>query len=211
MDVIDDLAVFVREGLSRGVSRPDIERVLLQAGWRAEQVTEALRTYADVPFPIPVPRPRPYQSARDAFMCLSVFATLYISAYSLGALVFGLIDTRFPPAGHATPAMLLAQIRWSVAWLVATVPVFVFMRWRTARDIARDPTKRDSRIRRQITYVTLFIASATLLGDVTTLVYNLLAGETTISFVLKVLTVAAIAGGALWYYLGDIRDTGWQE
>lgn len=205
MTVGDDLALFVREGLSRGVSRGDIEQVLLEAGWRPEQVKGALRAYADVSFAIPVPRPRPYQSARDAFMYLLLFTTLYIGAYSLGALLFGAIDRAYPPGGRVTDAMILAQIRWSVSWLIVTVPVFVFIRQTLAREITKDPTKRDSKIRRQVTYVTLFVASATLLGDVTTLVYNFLGGELTAPFVLKALTVGVVAGGGFVYYLRDLR------
>jgi hypothetical protein len=76
----------------------------------------------------------------------------------------------------------------------------------TARAVQADPSKRSSRIRRQLTYLTLFIASCLLIGDVTTLIYSFLGGELTMRFVLKVLTIAAIAGTAFWYYLNDVRD-----
>jgi len=38
-----------------------------------------------------------------------------------------------------------------------------------------------------------------------TLVYNVLGGELTLRFFLKVLTVAVIAGGTFAYFLWDIR------
>ena len=44
-----------------------------------------------------------------------------------------------------------------------------------------------------------------LIGDVTTLVYNALGGELTIRFLLKIVTVALIAGTAFVYYLRDLR------
>jgi hypothetical protein len=44
-----------------------------------------------------------------------------------------------------------------------------------------------------------------LLGDTTTLIYNLLGGDITTRFILKVLVVAAIAGSAFTYYLLDLR------
>ena len=44
-----------------------------------------------------------------------------------------------------------------------------------------------------------------LVGDVTSLIYNLLGGEITARFLLKVLVVAFIAGSVFWYYLTDIR------
>jgi membrane protein YqaA with SNARE-associated domain len=45
----------------------------------------------------------------------------------------------------------------------------------------------------------------TLIGDVITLIYNFLGGELSARFVLKILTVAVIAGGVVAYYLADIR------
>jgi hypothetical protein len=73
------------------------------------------------------------------------------------------------------------------------------------QQIQRNPFKRLSPARRWLTYLTLFIASGTLLGDTTTLIFNLLGGDLTIRFTLKVLVVAAIAGSAFTYYLLDLR------
>ena len=42
-------------------------------------------------------------------------------------------------------------------------------------------------------------------GDLITLVYNVLGGELTVRFVLKVITVAAIASTVFGYYLWDLR------
>jgi preprotein translocase subunit SecY len=92
-----------------------------------------------------------------------------------------------------------------VSALIVAFPVFLYTSWLTGRAIQKDPVKRLSKIRRWLTYVTLFIAATVLIGDVTTLIYNLLGGELTMRFVLKVVTVALIAGTAFTYYLGDLR------
>ena len=76
---------------------------------------------------------------------------------------------------------------------------------RTSADIRREPAKRASAIRRWLTYLTTFIASGCLIGDVIALVNNVLGGELTVRFLLKVLTVGVIASAAFWYYLTDIR------
>ena len=57
----------------------------------------------------------------------------------------------------------------------------------------------------RLEYMTLFVAAGVIIGDVVTLIYNLLGGEITIRFMLKVLVVAFIAGSVFWYYLPDIR------
>ena len=54
--------------------------------------------------------------------------------------------------------------------------------------------KRTSKVRRWLTYLTLFASACALIGDVTTLVYNALGGELTIRFVLKV-TVDSLPAG----------------
>jgi hypothetical protein len=71
--------------------------------------------------------------------------------------------------------------------------------------ITSDPSKRDSRPRKWLTYLTLFVAAAVILGDVITLVYNVLGGEYSMRFLLKVTTVAVIGGGILFYFLADMR------
>jgi Domain of unknown function (DUF5671) len=202
----DELLTFVRDALARGRSRGEIAEVLQRAGWSREQLTSALDAYADVEFAVPVPMPRPYLSARDAFLYLVLFTALYATAYHLGSLVFDLINLVFPDnAMDSYTRHVRAGMRWSIASLIVAFPVFVFMTRFVGREIARDPGKRRSKIRRWLTYVTLFFAACVLIGDVTTLVYNALGGELTIRFVLKVLTVALIAGGVFGYYLQDLR------
>jgi len=102
MAITDDLVGFIRDALARGLPRPQIENVLLRAGWNPEQVKRALGGFAEVDFPIPVPRPKPYLSAREAFIYLLLFSTLYVSAYSLGSLLFQFINRAFPDP--VTPA-----------------------------------------------------------------------------------------------------------
>ena len=203
----EELRSFVRNGLARGVPRAELEDVLDRAGWPASEVHGALTSFAEVQFPIPVPRPQPYLSARDAFLYLLMFTTLYVSAFSLGQLVFQFINQALPdPATDAFAAESSRQaIRWSVSYLIVAFPVFIGVSHLIGRDLTADPSKRASKVRHWLTYLTLFVAAAVLIGDVTTLVYNLLGGELTARFLLKVLTVGSIAGTAFWYYLSDLR------
>jgi hypothetical protein len=205
-NIPDELSEFVKASLTRGVPRSDIEAVLRKGGWTLDQTRSALALFLDLEFLVPVPRPRPSLDARDAFMYLLLFSTLYVSAFHVGSLTFDMINRTFPdPAEPArASAYVRASMRWSIASLVVAFPVFLYMSWLVGRDIASDPNKRRSRVRRWLTYLTLFVAALALIGDVTTLVYNALGGEITTRFLLKVLTVAVIAGTVFWYYLSDI-------
>ena len=126
--------------------------------------------------------------------------------------MFDFINRAFPdPAAGSFDAYggyeayVAQRIRWSVSSLIVACPVFLYMSWSTGRAVSLDPTKRASKVRRWLTYWTLFVAACALIGDFTTLVYNLLGGELTVRFVLKVLTVGLIAGTAFTYYLRDLR------
>jgi hypothetical protein len=97
-------------------------------------------------------------------------------------------------------------MRWSTAALLIAFPVFLWLSRRAYLAARRDPEKRTSKVRKWLTYLTLFVAATALLCDLITLVYYLLGGELTVRFLLKVLTIAAVAGAVFGYYLWDLRQ-----
>ena len=199
------LVGFVREGIERGLARGQLQDALIRAGWPADQVRRALAGFADVEFPIPVPRPAVSTRPREAFLYVVLFMALFVSAFNLGAVLFGLIDLALPDPAGLPPEVTRELLRLSVAALVVASPVFAFVTRVVRRGVEAQPSARASGIRLQLTYLTLFIASCVLVGAVTALLYSFLGGELTARFVLKALTVTAIAGGAFGYYLGDLR------
>lgn len=207
MAIDSELLGFVREALARGMPRSQIEEVLLRAGWEPAQVRSALSSFAEVDFPVPVPRPKAYLSARESFLYLLLFTLLYVTACNLGSLIFQFINWAFPDPGEPMgfQADTREAIRWAVASLLIAFPIFLYLSRLVRREIRRDPEKRHSRVRKWLTYMTLFIAAAVIVGDLTALVYSFLGGELTVRSVLKVATVGAIAGAVFGYYLWDVR------
>jgi hypothetical protein len=200
-----ELERFVHEALAHGQPRDAIRQALAAAGWSEEQTRGVLDGYAEVDFPVPVPKPRASVSAREAFQYLVLFATLYFSAYHLGSLLFDLINRALPDAADEARVLFGDSLRFSFASLLIAFPVFAYMARNVAIEVARHPIKRLSPVRRWLTYLTLFFASGILIGDMTTLVYNLLGGDATPRFLAKVVVVAVIAGGVFHYYLRDLR------
>ncbi|KRG44092.1 hypothetical protein ARC78_05915 [Stenotrophomonas pictorum JCM 9942] len=202
-----ELESFVRDALIRGHTRQQVSQALLAAGWSSEQARGALDSWAEVDIPLPVPRPRASLSAREAFVYLLLFSTLYFFAWNLGSLLFKLIEHALPdPADAQWQVLRLGPaIRWSVSALVISFPVFAFLSQRISRDVTRHPIKRLSPVRCWLTYLTLFIAATVLIGDLTTLVYNVLGGELSLRFGLKVLVVGVLAGTVFGWYLWDLR------
>jgi hypothetical protein len=204
-----ELTSFVKEALAQKTSKDEIRKALLSAGWESEEVSSALNAFADVVFPVPVPKRRPYLSAREAFVYLVLFLCLYISAFSFGRLLFDFINRWLPDAlqnynyGNTYD---LSSIRMSVASLIVAFPVYFWLTSLQAKNIRRHPEKKASKIRKWLTYLTLFVAAGVIIGDLITLIFNLLGGELTLRFMLKVLTVLLIAGLIFGYYLWDLRQ-----
>ena len=203
----DELQRFVRDALERKIPRDQIEKALVDAGWQTDQVKRGLATYAEVDFPLPVPRPRAYLSAREAFLYLLLFTALYISAFNLGSLAFTFLDHWLPdPGRQTTDSMFRDSIRWAVASLIVAFPLYLALTVSRERAVRLDPTKRASRVRKWLTYLTLFVGAAVLIGDVIALLNGVLKGDPTLRFLLKCVVVAAIAGTAFLYYLADLRQ-----
>lgn len=190
----------------RGIPKADIHAALRKANWKDDEVKGALDMYADVAFPIPVPKRKPYGAAREAFMYLVLFLCLYISAFSFGSLLFHFINRWIPDAIRYYESGDLSAVRMSVASLIVAFPLYLWLSSLLAAAIRRDPERKGSKVRKWLTYITLFIAAGVIIGDLITLLFNLLGGELTARFSLKVLSVLLIAGLIFGYYLWDLRQ-----
>lgn len=192
---------FVRKALQAGATAAATREVLLQAGWPAAQVDDALQAYAPLAFVVPVPRPRPQLSARAAFAYLVMFSMLYLSVYHLGSLLFHYVELALPDAIDPRRRLLrLGSIRFSVATLLIAWPLFLLLATHITRAAQAQPAQRQSGVRQWLTWLTLAVAACVLAGDVIALLYRLLSGELSLRFLLKALIVATLAGSCFGYY-----------
>ena len=148
----------------------------------------------------------PKSTPKDVFYHLLSIVTLYMSAISFITLLLQLINSWLPDPLEYSSGVNNA-IRWSAAILIVAFPVYLLMMWLINKDIALMPARRELRVRKWLGYLTLFIAAITAIIDVGTLVYNLLGGELTTRFILKILVVLAVAATVFFYYLRELRDT----
>ena len=198
---------FVRECLARGIARDTIREKLGQAGWAADEIEAALAEYAEIEFEIPVPRRRAYLPARETFFYLVLFATLYASALNAGHILFVLIERLLPDPLWGPDTLMAAaeRVRGAAATLFIAFPVFLLVGRAIGRGLAREPERRASRVRKWLTYITLFVAAMVLIGNLSVLVWGLLSGEITARFALKALVVFLIAGAVFAHYAGGLR------
>lgn len=196
---------FVERALAAGVSRDDAARALEEAGWSRAQIRDALAAWADVSFVVPVPRPRPQLSARDAFLYLLLFGALFLAVGHLGALLFAFVDLALTDPLESFQRSVRGRIRWAVSMLAVAWPVFLVLSVRTARSVDQEPARRNSAVRRWLTFLTLTVTAFVLVGDLVGLLNALLSGGLTLRFVLKALIVGVLAGAVLGYYLHQAR------
>ena len=201
-----DLRQFIKESLERGQEREAIRDVLVEAGWPEREVNSGLAAFADVAFPVAVPRPRPYLYAREAFLYLVSFIALYVFAFSLGAVFFGLIDYHFSGSIYRYDPSPSAAQTTALAAVIVAFPLYLFLMRRLATAVAADTERRQSLIRRWLTYLTLVAGAAIILGDVIAMLSRLLAGDPTMGFVLKVAAILIITCPIFGYYLWDMRQ-----
>lgn len=202
------LVQFVHDALSAGRSRDDIRLALTEAGWSQPEITDSLSAFAATDFTPPVPRPHPHLTARDTFIYLLLFSTLGFVAFNLISLAHAILDLVLPdPAASAwEEGYATDTVRWSIAALVVSTPVYVWLTLGVQRRIGKDSGHRRSPARKWLTYMALFVAAMVFLGDIVYVIYSFLTGEATLRFLLKAAVVAGVSGAIFWFYLRDIEE-----
>ena len=93
----------------------------------------------------------------------------------------------------------------AIASIVITFPLYLFFMWRIFKAAAKDPERRQSKIRKWLTYLTLVVAAGFIIGDSIFLLAEFLGGELSIRFFLKALTILVISGSVFGFYLWDLQ------
>ena len=141
---------------------------------------------------------------RDLFLHLLAIVTLYWSAISFTTLLWQYINYYCPDNlnGYVSVAGL---VRFAVSSLIIVFPIFIVVSWYLNKLYKRESEVRESKIRKWLIYLTLFIASLVIIGDLVSIINNLLSGGTTVHFILKALSILFVAAIIFGYYLDDVR------
>ena len=207
MQTKDPLGRFVRDALLANRSRAEISKALEDAGWLASEINAALGQYANVDFAPPVPVPRPQLTARDVFIYAVLFTALTYTAINLITLVHAILDIRMPDPTDLpyVEQRATGRMRWAIATLIVSAPVFLWMSYYVRARVEEDARSRQSPVRKYLTYIALFVAAMTFLGDAVFLIYGFLEGTATLRFVLKAATVGVVTLAIFVFYLRDVE------
>ena len=149
-------------------------------------------------------------SPKDVFLHLLAIVALYASGIAFLVLIFQYVNVLFPDPLSDGYSMYrysgaYGAIRWSLSSLIIVFPVYLLTTRFLNKSYKKAPAKANLWIRKWLTYFTLFAASLIIIGDLVTLLNNLLGGELTLRFIIKVLAVFFVAGSVFYYYLWEIR------
>jgi len=133
--------------------------------------------------------------------------SFYASAFAFLALMFDYINYSFPDALTYYPTNPYeGGIAYEMALFIVLGPLCILLMRLIHREIARDPSRGEISIRRWALYLVLFVAGATVVGDLITLLYTFLVGEEiTTRFLLKVLVVLGVAAAGFMHFWADLR------
>lgn len=200
-----NLEKFIEHARSKGMDHSTIRMLLLSAGWKEKEIAQALSAQG---LDMEVPTPPDVGGAREAFLHLLSFAGLYTLIISLAVLLFQYINRALPDPANPmySDTADYSGIRMSMAAIIVSFPLLLWMTRLIHREISEHPQKAWSGIRRWLTYITLFVAATAMMVDVITLVFNLLEGELSLRFILKVLVVFLLSGGAFSYYFLALKS-----
>ncbi|MEN9561624.1 MAG: hypothetical protein RIQ56_897 [Candidatus Parcubacteria bacterium] len=148
---------------------------------------------------------KPKVTPKDFFLWAGAMIALYVSVFSLISLIFSYIDTVFPDALDYSYDPYSSSMRFYIASLVVLFPLVLVLMRLIRKDIARDESRKEIWVRRWALMLTVFVAGATIAGDLIALINTFLGGEITTRFALKVLVVFLVAGGGFLHFLADIK------
>lgn len=142
---------------------------------------------------------------RDVFFYLLMIITLYAGVISFITLLWQYINVQFPDPLEFYYTGAVNLMRGAIATLVVVWPVFLFMSWLIKKDLLSDKMKQHLWVRRWLLYLTLFIASITMIIDLVSLLNSFLGGELTTRIFLKVLVILVVAVAVFGFYMWELR------
>lgn len=146
-----------------------------------------------------------HTAPQDVFLYLLNILTFYLSVIGFIMLYIQYISALFPDPLNFYYTAIANGVRVATSMFVVAVPVFILTSWLLAKDLKVNPEKREARLRKWLTYLTLFVSAVTIIVNLIIFVYNFMSGELTIQFFLKILTVLLVALGVFGYYIWELK------
>ncbi len=142
---------------------------------------------------------------KDFFLWAGAVIALYGGIISFFTLLFQYINFAFPDPLSYSYDPYSTGVRVAMATIVVLIPTMLGLLLTIRRDIVREPGKANIWVRRWALVFTIFLASATAVIDLITLLSAFFGGDITIRFTLKALIVLLMAVLVILHFLADLK------
>ncbi len=139
-------------------------------------------------------------AAKFVFLYLLHLVALGFMTVSFGNVIFQIINKYIPDV--TAPYI---ENKFAISALLVSIPIFYVVSFLIQKSLFSGELKKDSAIRRWLTYLILFVSFLIFFGWLIYFVNSYLNGEVTTRFILKTIAVLAIAGAVFGFYFYDIR------
>jgi hypothetical protein len=150
--------------------------------------------------------PAKSNAAKLVFFYLLHLVSLGFMTVSFGIILFQIINKNIADVITAYSGSYDEMaLKFAISALLVSTPIFYIVASFIQKSLFKGEMKKDSGIRRWLTYLILFVSFCIFIGWLIAFVNNFLNGEVTMKFVLKTISVLAIAAAVFGFYLYDIR------
>ncbi len=199
---------FVQLAKTKGAADEFLVALLTRRGWPVDDVYGALGGCWAQATGIPVPaRSGSGESAKDAFLYLLSFSTLYAWTGALGSIIFELMNHWIPdPVSRINAGNLRLAVTFQMTTLAVAFPIYLLVMKLITRETETHPERLQSGVRGWLTYLALLGTASIMIGDLIWFLNSFLAGGLTLRFALKSATVMAICGSVFAYYFQPLKE-----
>ncbi len=200
-----DLLKYVTAARAQGTADDAIKTALMGSGWAESDVLAVLGPTTVTPL---VPPPPPHSNMWVTFQYILAFITLYVTAVSLGGMLYYMADKIFPDA--ATASVIYNTIdtyllKGYIAALIVAFPIFAILFVMVKKEFMAHPEIAGIRSRKVLFYITLVVTFIIMISQVIGVIYDLLGGAVTGQVVSHFIITIIIAGSIFLYLLRSVK------
>jgi type II secretory pathway pseudopilin PulG/uncharacterized membrane protein (DUF485 family) len=156
--------------------------------------------------PNAVAAPVKSNAAKFVFFYLLHLVSLGFMTVSFGIILFQIINKYVADVIAAYSGSYdESALKFAISALLVSAPIYYGISWLLQKSLRLGELKKDSAVRRWLTYLIMFVSFLIFIGWLIAFVNNFLNGEVTMKFVLKTISVLAIAATVFGFYFYDVR------
>ena len=143
------------------------------------------------------------------FWYLTLFFTLGLVAFNLGALWFQYINKWLPQeviSGRVFASFDQTALKFAIASILVGTPIFFLFNWLIRKALIKSQLDAKNKIRVWVTYIILFSTIAIAVGDLITTIFRVLDGDYTLRFLFKALAILVISAWIFIYYSLELKS-----